>query len=334
MSSKPILVCGAGSIGRRHIENLKLLGADVSVWRSRPAYASDLSAEFEIPVFTDIDVALSQCRAVVVATSTDQHMPIALKAAAKGLDIYLEKPISHSIDGISDLIGLSKNVVVEIGCQLRAHPTLNVLSRLIAKRKQNGENLLSYRFCMGQRLDAWRPGVNYQNGYSADTTRGGGALFDLIHQVDLAQWIIGPMHSVTAELSSYSNMNIRADDLANMLITHKDGLIGHIQVDMLSPVLRCDLEIITTARIYRWDLKSGQLSEETPKGNSIVDQVEDGFERNTMFKTIMQHYLCRIEDHNLEPLCSLEDGVAALNVVLAARESSKRGQRMTIKGMS
>jgi predicted dehydrogenase len=103
---------------------------------------------------------------------------------------------------------------------------------------------------------------------------------------------------------------------------------------MLSPVLRCDLEIITSERIYRWDYQKGLLSEENPEGYTVIHQTDQKFERNHLFKTIMQHFLNRLDNRNLKPLCSLSDGLDALCAALASRKSSELGLRVSIEGIS
>ena len=97
-----VLVCGAGSIGLRHVNNLKSFGIEVSVWRSRSELAKGLMDELNVKVYTSLDDALDLSDAVVIATATNTHLDIALKAAKKGKAIFIEKPISLSIAGIKE----------------------------------------------------------------------------------------------------------------------------------------------------------------------------------------------------------------------------------------
>ena len=84
MNSFPkILVCGAGSIGQRHIKNLQNLNINVSAWRSRKELVKELSDQYKINVYTDFDCALERVDAVVVATNTNKHIDIAVKSIDK-----------------------------------------------------------------------------------------------------------------------------------------------------------------------------------------------------------------------------------------------------------
>ncbi|MGH6953326.1 MAG: NAD(P)-dependent oxidoreductase, partial [Alphaproteobacteria bacterium] len=65
MASTPtVLVCGAGSVGRRHIANLRTLGARVHVWRERTHESERLAAELGLPVARDLEGAIAGSDAV------------------------------------------------------------------------------------------------------------------------------------------------------------------------------------------------------------------------------------------------------------------------------
>jgi predicted dehydrogenase len=317
---KKVLVCGAGSIGKRHIENLLKLDVQVSVWRTQIELLKNLSDEYNIETFEDINLAIENSDAVIVATATDQHVKIAIKVLKAGKALFIEKPISNNWESIDKLIELSKNKIIEIGCQFRKHPNLIELSKIIQKKKE--EDILTYRFAMGQRLDTWRIGVDYKKGYSSDEKRGGGALFDLIHQIDLAIWLFGPILSINAVLTKRSKLLISADDITNLLVTHVNGLTGHIQLDMCSPIYRCELEIIADDSVFSWSYSSGSLIKNSPNKKEVIHQLNKEYNRNSMFMDHMKHFLNRIDNVEITPACSLNDGLAALRVVLCARESN------------
>lgn len=314
-----VLVCGTGSIGRRHITNLLYLGAEVAVWRARLNILEEVAQEFGVRTFRDLAEGIAESEAVVVATATDQHAPIAKQALEAGRNLFIEKPVSHSWVGIDELSSLAERAVVEVGCQLRAHPNLVALSHML-KQTEHGRPL-TYRLSMGHRLDAWRPAQDYRRGYSSDSNRGGGALFDLIHQIDIALWFFGPVTAVQAVLAKRSNLDIRCEDIANLLVSHKSGVVGHIQLDMASPVYRCDAEIMTTKSLFRWSGPEGMLRCNTTEGERVVDQLPPQFERNDLFLSHMTYFLQRLENPTLPPLCAFADGVAALRVALGAREA-------------
>jgi predicted dehydrogenase len=79
-----LMIAGLGSIGRRHLDNLRSLGVDDFVlYRQRP---EPLPQASELPVFNDLDKALAtRPDLVIVATPTAYHLTVALPAARRGL---------------------------------------------------------------------------------------------------------------------------------------------------------------------------------------------------------------------------------------------------------
>jgi predicted dehydrogenase len=329
MALPTVLVAGAGSIGRRHIQNLRDLGATVIAWREREAKARELAAEFAIPVLTDLDAALKKVDAVVVATATDRHLAVALPAARAGKAMFIEKPIAHRRDGVAELAAACRNPVVEVGCQLRAHPTLQALKGRLAQGADGP--VYTFRAVVGQRLDGWRPDADYRQAYSADAARGGGALLDLIHEIDAMNWLTGPVAAVSAETAKVSDLELRADDLANLTLTMGNGAVGQVQLDMLSPAYRREIEIVCRGAIYVWHYESGRLQRRAGGDAATIGEVPSGFTRNDLFVTHMRHFLRRLSDPTVPALCSFADGVAALDIALTAKQSAASGQRLTMK---
>jgi len=327
--SKRVLVCGGGSIGRRHIANLIRLGSDVLLWRVRSELLTEISNDFPVKIYKDLTNAIADADAVVIATSTDQHISIATKVLEAGKALFIEKPISHNWTGIDNLAHLALGKVIEVGFQFRTHPNLIALESKLKQTEH--QRLLTYRLAMGYRLDAWRPTQDYKKSYSASAARGGGALFDLIHQIDIALWLFGPVISVQAILAKLSDLSIQGDDVTNILLTHKSGVTGHIQLDMVSPVNRCEAEVITSNAIFRWDNTLGKLLEVSSEGEIIVDSLPHEFQRNDLFYTHMKHWLSRIDDPNILPLCSFENGIEALKVALSARISDTSKKMIKIE---
>lgn len=330
MAAAPqVLVCGAGSIGRRHITNLLRLDATVSVWRRRAQLLDDVTRELPVRGYSDLATAIAEAEAVVVATATDQHVDVLAQALEADRPVFVEKPVSHSWEGIDELVARARGRIVEVGCHLRADPCLGVLARRL--HDHNAARPLAYRFAMGHRLDLWRPGRDYRDSYSAHAERGGGALFDLIHLIDIALWFFGPVRLVSAICSRVGDFDLRCDDLTNVMLTHENGVVGHVQLDMVSPVHRCEIEVMTAEEIYRWTQAMGCLKRARDDGEAVVERAPDGFERNDLFVAHMRHFLARLRHPAMPALCSLEAGVAALEVVIAARSSHAQSRHVPIK---
>lgn len=324
-----ILVCGYGSIGKKHALNLKKLGADIKIWRHRANEGPAIRADgfiFE----PALDDGLVWCDGVVIATSTDHHLSLAIKAAKLQKAIYLEKPVSLDKIGVDELLQHAKGCIIEVGCQMRQHPNLKALHEQLQTGKDG--RVLAFQAWVGQRLDQWRPGTDYKASYSADAARGGGALFDLVHEIDLMVWLVGSMSSVYADLRQNSDLDMKAEDLANLVLVAKNGAAGTVQLDMLSPAYRRGMQVVCEKAVYRYDMQEGILWR--AEGNDpalTVHTVPDNYAPAQMLFDAMTHFLKRIDNHDLPTACSLEEGVHSLDILLAARTAHETGQKQILK---
>ena len=321
-----VLVCGTGSIGQRHIKNLQSLNVNVSAWRKRGELAKELSKKLKIIVYADLDQGLDQVDAVVIATSTNTHIDIALKAARKGKAIYIEKPIAKVFSEIAPLASeISKNNnIVEVGFQLRAHPNLVKIHKIL-KGKAFGP-LYTYRAVVGHRLDKWRPGTNYRECYSANIKYGGGALLDLIHEIDIVHWLTGDIEAIYGNTAQVSDLEMDAEDLVNLTLMNNNGSIGQIQMDMVSPDYRRGLELVFRDAVIKWDYVTGTIYKKINGVYSLIDEVPKTFEKNAMFVNLMKNFIERVNGEIKPPFCSLEDAIVAQKIAESARNSSILGR--------
>src|SRR5580698_3223191 len=104
---RDILIAGLGSIGRRHLANLRALG-----WPHLRLYRTGRSTQFDaelagIPVEHDLATALArQPVAVIVSNPSALHVPLALAAARAGAHLLIEKPLSNDMTGVGELESL------------------------------------------------------------------------------------------------------------------------------------------------------------------------------------------------------------------------------------
>src|SRR5437868_12961198 len=108
-----ILIAGLGAIGQRHARNLRTLYGErleLHAYRRRrlPHVVTealerddsrDVERELGVTAFEDLDAALAQSPdAVFVCTPSSDHMRIAGRAAEAGCHLFIEKPLSHTMD--------------------------------------------------------------------------------------------------------------------------------------------------------------------------------------------------------------------------------------------
>jgi predicted dehydrogenase len=319
-----ILVVGPGSIGNRHIGNLLALGAEVLTYSYRQQAAPELAAALA----SDID-------AVVVANRTDQHMAVALMAAQHGKHLFLEKPLAVSLDHSAELLRLVREqaLVVEAGFMLRFHPNLQWLHAYL----QSGElgEIMHARASVGQWLPDWRPGTDHRLGYGAFRATGGGVIFDLIHELDLVNWLLGPVADVTAMTRTVPALEIETEAVAQIGLRMASGVLAQVHLDYVRPGYGRDMELVGRHGVLIWDYVKGSVwLERAGTAPALVHQVPEGFERNTMFRQHMAHFLERIQHPTLPAASPLPDAIDVLRLALASHIASDERRHVDPRSLS
>ena len=328
------LVAGLGSIGRRHFRNLLALGEkDIVLLRShRATLPDDELAGY--PIETDLHEALKKHKpdAVIVANPTSLHLDIAIPAAEAGCAILLEKPVSDSLDRVDELqkAAQKSGSKILVGFQLRYHPTLNKARELI--RSNAIGKVLTVHAHWGEYLPQWHPWEDYRLSYAARKDLGGGVIVTLTHPLDYLRFMLGDVESLWSFNGHISPLQLDVEDVAEIGLKFKNGAVGgvHLNYFQRPPVHR--LEIVGTNGTLRWDNVNGILhwykmpapfgsySDLPPAPVMESFHPPEGFERNHLFVAQTRHFIETIRG-GAEPVCTLEDGIQALHLALAARRS-------------
>jgi predicted dehydrogenase len=326
-----ILIAGFGSIGRRHFHNLLALGErDILFYRSGRSTLPDDELE-GYPVETDLQAALShRPQAVIVANPTALHLDVAIPAAEAGCSLLLEKPISHTLDRLPELQAAlrSSGAQVFVGYQFRFHPGLRQVKRLVEEGAVG--RLVSVRAHWGEYLPGWHPWEDYRQGYSARQDLGGGVVLTLCHPLDYLRWLFGEVASLWAFTGQLSDLGLSVEDTAEIGLRFFGGALGSLHLDYCQRPPSHRLEMIGTRGVIRWDNAGDAVQlyrASDDQWNSF--SVPAGFERNIMFLDQMRHFLA-VARGEAKPLCTLDDGLQALRLALAANLSQSQGRRIDL----
>jgi predicted dehydrogenase len=291
------LVIGAGSIGNRHRRVLAGLGMTVGVVSRRGGPGT----------WTDLEAALLTLRPgyVVVATETADHGRVLDRLAA--LDyrgrVLVEKPLFAAPRPVPD----HRFAVLAVGYNLRFHPVLQRLALALT-----GERLVSAQLYVGQYLPEWRPDGDYRTGYSSRAAEGGGALRDLSHELDVANWLLGPWQRVAALGGHWSGLEIDSDDTFVLLGAFARCPAASIQVNYLDRRTHRELVINTADHSFAADLIAGTLRQdrEPPKQFSQ--------DRDHMLRSLHQAVLAGTPGP-----CDVEDGQRVVAMIAAAERAAR-----------
>jgi len=333
------LIAGLGSIGRRHLRNLIALGErDIVLLRTRKATLLDDELA-DYPVETDIHEALKKHKpdAVIVANPTALHLDIAIPAAEAGCAILLEKPVSDSLNQLDILqqAAQKSGSKILVGFQFRYHPTLNKARELIQANAIG--KVLTVHAHWGEYLPQWHPWEDYSASYAARADLGGGVIRTLTHPLDYLRYLIGDVESLWSFNGHVSPLELDVEDVAEIGLKFKNGAVGGVHLNYVQRPPSHIFEVVGTDGSLRWDNADGTLqlqkfpapfgsySDDPPAPVIETFSPPDGFERNQLFVSQTRHFVETAQGES-EPICSLDDGVMALRLALAAIESQKTGR--------
>jgi predicted dehydrogenase len=319
-AERRILVLGCGSIGRRHIGNLLQLAVG-EIRAFDPVEA--VRAAAGVAVFDQLERAWDWAPdIVIVASVTQQHVPLAQTALERNAHLFVEKPLSHSLSGLSELASAAaeRRRVTMVGCNMRFHPGPAAVKALIEEKAVGP--VIAARVQSGSYLPRWRPAQDYRQSYSA-SRESGGAILDCIHEIDLALWYLGPARLAAAASLPAASLGLETDGLAELLLRHESGALSSVHLNFVQRDYRRGCQIIGTEGTIYWDFGSKRVDVFGPDGSRSRSIPEpEGWLVNQMYVDEMKHFLAAVE-RGTETMNPIAVAQKTLSVALEARAEGK-----------
>lgn len=341
-----VLMVGLGSIGQRHMRNLlTILGEEAEfiayrVRKNDTVITETLSVEegvtldkkYSFVSFGDLQEALNQGpQAVFICNPSSLHMPVALEAARNGCHLFIEKPLSHNLEGIDELASLVKqnNLVTFVGFQLRFHPCFIKLKKLLAEERIG--NLLAVHMEVGEYLPAWHKWEDYQGMYASRRELGGGVVLTQIHEIDYAIDLFGCPRSVYAIGGHYSSLELDVEDTANVIMEcpHKNRTLPvflHMDYIQRPPSRKC--RVIGEKGAITMDFHALSVSTVYNSGEEELYKIDD-FDRNRLFLDELTHFLACIDGKEVS-LVDVKKARSGMAVAIAIKKSMENGEKVII----
>ena len=338
-----ILIMGLGGIGQRHLRNLRMLGGnslEIIAYDPRPNLpvltdqlkveeGASLEKKYDLGIFIDVEQALAQRpQAVFVCNPTSLHVMAAIRAAREGCALFIEKPLSHNLENVDELISLveSRGLAAAVGYQMRFHPCLQRLHALVQEKKVG--RILSVRAVVGEYLPGWHTYEDYRHGYAARQDLGGGVILSQIHELDYLYWLFGMPRRVFGLGGHLSSLEVDVEDTADILM--ESMLDGHpipvsLHQDYIQNPPSRSCEIIGDAGKILVDIRSLTVNVFDGKGNHVEASSYEDFQRNQLFLDELKYFLESMQGKQT-PLVNLYDGAQSLRMALAAKESLATGK--------
>lgn len=319
-----VLVTGRGSIARRHAIHLRALVPNLLLAVISSTDEVDVSL-LPCTVFGTMEAALRwEPEAVVIASISSRHaheLEICLRLR---LPCLVEKPLVISRNQLERLLKASQqqsvtNAIV-VGCNLRYLPALqkfkNALSEAVPSR------VLRAHLEVGQALSQWRPSRDLKTSYSADTESGGGVVFDLVHEIDMARWLLGPLQVHAAIGGHFSDLPIQSDDVHVALLKTQWGTPVVVSLDYISQKTVRMYTMITESGTFSVDIMGKSSAVLTDKGRHVIVSSPEDFDISKTYELQMRDWLAAIQDPSHKVASCFDEGLKTATLMLDMKQQA------------
>jgi len=268
---------------------------------------------------------------VVLATPSGLHSAQVIAAAEAGLHVCTEKPMATRwADGVAMVRACDEaGVRLFVVKQNRFNSTLQLVKRQLAAGRFG-------RLAMVAVNVFWQRPQSY---YDQDSWRGtwefdGGALMNQAsHYVDLLDWLVGPLESVSASIATLGRA-IEVEDTAALQLRWRNGAIGTMAVTMLTypKNLEGSITLLGETGSVRIggpavnQIEHWVFADESPD-DALVEQAS--YQTTSVYGFGHPPYYANVLDAlqgKAEALCDGREGLRSLELLIGAYRSARDGR--------
>ncbi len=323
-------VLGAGHLGKIHLKCIQLAAEKLDLigfYDPVPQAAAQVAEQMGLKAFASAEALIDAVDIVDIVTPTTTHFELAALAIRKGKHVFIEKPLTHTVEEAETLMRLreEQGVMVQVGHVERFNPALLAIDDLE----------LNPMFIQAERLATFNP-------RGTDVS----VVLDLmIHDLDIVLSMVNsPVKSVSA-----NGVAIVSDtpDIANARIAFENGCMAILTASRFSlkqtrkvrffqrdayislDFLEKNAQVI---RLFEPDAPKlpteGNLLEfDTPRGKKMLHIDLPPIEQVNAIKLELESFADSIQ-RNERPVVSIEDGYQALKLAYAIIEDMERNDLM------
>jgi len=326
---------GAGLMGQVHARAYANLPQAQLVAVADPLTdkAQQLAAASHARVFASLDELLAQAGVDVLdlCVPTPRHAELTLQALATGKHVFCEKPITLTMAEAKKVAQAARAAKGKftVGHVVRFFPEYARAHDLLAKGKV-GQPRVIHTLRNGG-FPPWST-----NNWMGDVNQSGGVALDLAcHEFDWLRWCFGEVTRVFARGLAYTQLAAgQSRDHALIVLRFASGALAHVEVSWAVPrggPFLTAVEVAGTNGIMKFDNQSTMPIRGYWNVEGASTAIPESPLAVTPFQAEIEHFLnCIIEDKS--PLVSVDDAIKALELSLAALDSIKTGQPVTLGG--
>ena len=323
--SKRILIIGFGSIARKHVRilNQNWPSFEIGIYKKGFFRESD-----ELNLCRKKFTTYQECiewrpNYVIIASPCSFHLDQALFFAGQGIPTFIEKPIgkgNESKSSCDELFAFSKTVPIMIGYVFRHDECLKELENILSLNSY-GEIIEVESYC-GSWLPDWRQNSDYKKSVSAQNKFGGGVFLELSHEIDLINYLFGPIEIKYASSMNTNSLEIDVEDIA---LIHAECLSCKfltVKLNFCTKPQERYIKIRFSNANITWELNNQIIRIKEPKAKeSILYKSENDLD----YKYVKQFENFFKFAENIESChCSVIDAFETLNLICNAKKISSK----------
>jgi UDP-N-acetylglucosamine 3-dehydrogenase len=308
-----VAVIGVGGWGKNlvrvfhDLDGCKL----VAICDKNPTRAKEIGELYSVPYFIESSSVLGRngVDAVAIATPSSTHFELAIQSIRMGKHTFVEKPLCSFPEEGRKLVkeAEAREVKLMVGHIERYNPAIQELKKLME------ESDLGKIFS----LIARRVGRPVKIGKI-------GVIKDLaIHDIDLMRYLLN-QDPISVFATCKSVEDVRFEDLAEITLTFKDGIVGYVEANRL-PLRKERTLCVVSERAW---VVVDYLNKSLTITNSLGKR-EVPVGKEEPLKVELSHFIdCILNDE--EPLTSGLEGLRSLEVAEEALRSFREGEPVLI----
>lgn len=321
------LIVGGGSIGKRHIKNLKAIGYE-HIWCLKRQLDENFEAETGAKVITNLD-ALQNIRidAVFACNPTALHKEAVEMALQLNAAIFMEKPLTHAAQDLKEIEAILQKSTKPffIGFMLRFHPLVMQLKSLL-ETHQLGK-MYHARFEFGSFLPYWHPWEDHRISYASQKELGGGVINTITHELDLILHFFGKPDSVFCKASNFGKLDIEVEEMAEAIFEYPDKLVT-LHLDYLQKDYDRRIKFLFDEGWVSWNWHENQIVLKKHKEESTTVAKLQNFDVNQLYIDELKAFIQLIEAPKAH---SLDFSYAKMNTEVLFKMHASNQNQQTIK---
>ncbi|KAF7580664.1 Oxidoreductase family, NAD-binding Rossmann fold protein [Clavispora lusitaniae] len=349
-----IIVVGAGLIGPRHAQHVKSNpSTTLSALIDPSPNAKKVAQDLQTPCYSSIEEYfvylqennLNAPDGALICTPNHTHIKIATDLASRGVNLLIEKPVSICPEEAKALkcFVQDKDVQVLVGHHRRFNP-------FIIAAKENLDSVGDVIAVQGSW--ALKKPLSYftASPWRTDSRSGGGPLLiNLIHDIDILQYLFGKIERVYAEpIKKQRTAFTNVDEGASIVMRFENGITGtFICADNVTssfnfeagtgenPLIPTDDKIEGFYRIFgskgtlsvpdltlyhQQDLPDHEHGWNSPVSQTTLLNKRSHLRQLLPFDAQLDHFVDIIRG-KADPLCTIDDGMSSLLCIDAILKS-------------